>query len=107
MSAKLHDMGMQEGERRIAFHCPGCEYGHQIPVTGMRAWTWNGSLDKPTLQPSILVNRGSANPGVHVCHSIVTDGRIQFLLTCLIGIEAREGSSPGGVAIAGDGDCER
>jgi hypothetical protein len=82
MSAKFHDMGMQEGERWIAFHCPGCDGGHSIPVTGSRAWQWNGSLETPTLKPSILVNRGSSNPTVPVCHSFVTDGRIQFLGDC-------------------------
>ena len=79
---KFHDMGVHDGERRVAFHCPGCEYGHQIPVTGRRAWQWNGLFDKPTLTPSILVNRGSSNPEVPTCHSYVTDGRIQFLADC-------------------------
>jgi hypothetical protein len=79
---KFHNMGSHEGERRVAFYCPGCECGHQIPVTGVRAWSWNGSMEKPTLKPSILVNRGSVNPKVPQCHSYVTDGRIQFLGDC-------------------------
>ncbi len=82
VSAKFHDMGVQEGERWIAFHCPGCEGGHAIPVTGPRAWQWNGSLQSPTLMPSILVNRGSTNPTVPVCHSFVKEGLIQFLGDC-------------------------
>lgn len=77
--SKFHDMGVHHGERRIAFHCPGCECAHQIPITGTRAWQWNGSLESPTLKPSIFVNRGSVNPGVPACHSYVTDGSIQFL----------------------------
>jgi hypothetical protein len=79
---KFHDMGMREGERWIVFHCPGCEGGHSIPVTGQRGWRWNGSLESPTVTPSILVNRGSTNLTVPVCHSYVTDGRIQFLGDC-------------------------
>lgn len=75
-------MGEQEGELMYAFHCPGCECGHGIPVAGPRAWGWNGSVDKPTFTPSILVNRGSANPTVPVCHSYVTDGKINFLADC-------------------------
>lgn len=63
----------------IAFHCPGCEGGHGIPVEGSHAWKWNGSLDKPTFQPSILVNVGGSNPTAPICHSFVTDGKIQFL----------------------------
>jgi hypothetical protein len=75
---KAHDMGTQDGERWIAFHCPGCEGGHAIPVTGQRAWGWNGSLESPTFTPSILVNVGRANPTQHLCHSIITDGRIAY-----------------------------
>jgi len=80
--SKLHDMGMQDGEHWVAFYCPGCEYGHGIPVTGPRAWQWNESFDIPTITPSILVNRGSSNPVVPVCHSFVRDGKIQFLTDC-------------------------
>jgi hypothetical protein len=79
---KFHDMGVRDGERSIVFHCPGCECGHMIPVTGPRAWNWNGSLDSPTLTPSILVNRGSINSQVPQCHSYITAGRIQFLVDC-------------------------
>lgn len=77
---KFHDMGNQDGERFVAFHCPGCEGGHGVPVTGPRAWSWNGSLESPTLKPSIKVTGGGDNPSV--CHSFVTDGKIQFLADC-------------------------
>jgi hypothetical protein len=80
--SKFHDYGVHDGERWISFHCPGCEGGHSIPVTGPRAWKWNGSLDSPTITPSILVNVGRSNPTAHLCHSWVKDGRIQFLGDC-------------------------
>lgn len=74
---------MSNGEEQwIAFHCPGCEHGHSIPVSGPRAWNWNGNVDEPTLTPSILVNAGSGNPTAPICHSYVTNGRIQFLADC-------------------------
>jgi hypothetical protein len=79
MAEKFHDMVNQNGEQWVAFHCPGCERGHGIPVTGSRAWKWNGSLEKPTLTPSLLVNVGGSNPTQSVCHSFVKDGKIQFL----------------------------
>ena len=75
---KLHDMGTQEGEHWVAFHCPGCEGGHAIPVTGPRAWQWNGSYEKPTITPSLLVNVGGSNPTEPICHSVITEGMIQF-----------------------------
>ena len=95
--AKFHQMDKDH----IAFHCPGCEEGHRIPVTGNHpVWSWNGSLEAPTLKPSILIRSGHFVPGAKedcwctynaahpdapapfqcsVCHSFVTDGRIQFL----------------------------
>lgn len=75
-------MGEQEGEKWIAFHCVGCDGGHAIPVSGPRKWNWNGSLDKPTVTQSILVNRGRANQTQPTCHSYITDGKIRFLADC-------------------------
>lgn len=44
-------------------------------------WSWNGSIDKPTLKPSILT-RGRDEKGEHVCHSWVNDGQVKFLGDC-------------------------
>ena len=84
-----------------AFNCHGCEQIHQVTLVGAHAWKWNGSLDKPTITPSILTESGhyahgngcwckfnAERPdnlsGFHCyrCHSFVTDGRIQFLGDC-------------------------
>ncbi|MFP5511096.1 MAG: DUF6527 family protein [Alphaproteobacteria bacterium] len=80
----------------VLFWCPGCRSGHQIrvdPAFGP-AWRFNGNDDAPTFTPSILVQgtqrlsddeyqRVMAGEAVEtrplVCHSFVTDGRIQFL----------------------------
>lgn len=67
------------------FFCPGCEMYHRIQHgagAGPR-WTWNGNAEKPTFSPSILVRFSWGSPSVDkVCHSFVTDGRIQFLGDC-------------------------
>lgn len=53
-------------------------------------WGWNGDMDRPTFTPSVLVRWSEPsnapeefdNPAKDVkkvCHSFVTDGRIQFL----------------------------
>ncbi|WP_370176814.1 DUF6527 family protein [Sphingobium abikonense] len=75
---------------RILFMCPGCKAVHGIKVgegAGPR-WGYNGNPDAPTFTPSILVTTGRAvdpnfkpEPGdpPEVCHSFITDGRIQFL----------------------------
>jgi hypothetical protein len=96
----------------LAFWCPGCEEGHAVWIgegPGPR-WGYNGNPDKPTFTPSILVKYWRATPegrammdrgeklppGVdrypgtqEICHSFVTDGRIQFLGDCTSGRPAR------------------
>jgi hypothetical protein len=82
MSAKIHYMGDgSTGPRSgklYVFHCPGCGYGHPFEVDAPNGagWTWNGSLDKPTFTPSLLVAKDFPDQR---CHSFVTDGRIQYL----------------------------
>src|SRR5271155_3935094 len=74
MGAKIHNFGSGDW----GFHCPGCGYGHSFRVGGDPSrpqWKWNGSLDKPTFTPSLLVNQFEPNAR---CHSIVTDGVIFF-----------------------------
>lgn len=91
----------------LTFWCPGCDGAHMIrhgEGPGPR-WGWNGNADKPTFTPSILVRgheitakgradldawraAGCPRPAPEldrvptVCHSFVTDGRIQFLGDC-------------------------
>lgn len=74
----------------VAFFCKGCNAPHIINIgdgAGPR-WLFNGNYDKPTFSPSISVT-WPANPDAaeelkewrteRVCHSFVTDGRIQYL----------------------------
>lgn len=88
--ARADRLELNDGTIEAAFHCPGCKHYHSIPVTGPKAWTFNGDFNRPTFQPSILV-RGTdydcdadgrpiaSTVRDSVCHSFVTDGRIQFL----------------------------
>lgn len=77
----------------IKFNCPGCHSEHAVWVKGdpkdFPIWQWNGSLDRPTFSPSVLrqgPQRDSAGNytcgSEGVCHSFITDGRIQFLDDC-------------------------
>jgi hypothetical protein len=72
-------------EGLYCFHCPGCGYDHPFHVAPQRIapgsplWDWNGSLDKPTFSPSLLVFRDVPESR---CHSFVRDGKIQFLGDC-------------------------
>lgn len=65
----------------VLFWCPGCDGAHHVNVSeapNKPRWGWNGSLDKPTFTPSIKVSYYEGDTVSGVCHSFVTDGRIQF-----------------------------
>lgn len=87
---------------RLLFYCQGCKCHHGVTDS----WQFNNDLNKPTFSPSILVRstklteQGEADyeqwckagypnrngkPLDHVptvCHSFVTDGKIQYLSDC-------------------------
>ena len=52
-----------------------------VMIGGTRAgtnnWTWNGSIDSPTLKPSVLLTRPDMR-----CHSFINDGHVKFLDDC-------------------------
>lgn len=95
----------------LMFWCPGCSGAHMIRATIRQqtmpapdasdpnwtppaefyeergGWSWNGHPTCPTFLPSILVSYDGADAGrdgapPRVCHTFVTDGRIQFLGDC-------------------------
>ncbi len=77
--AKLLEVSGRGGT--LAFVCPGCSELHQHTVRGLPdydgpVWDWNGSLELPTLKPSLLVT------GEKTCHSYLTEGTLQFLSDC-------------------------
>lgn len=72
-----------DGRRLLEFFCLGCRFYHAFTVERSvegsgPLWTWNGSMDKPTFEPSLLVN-GSTEKR---CHLYVRNGRIEYLGDC-------------------------
>ncbi len=74
-----------DGSEGVMFYCHGCKMSHMPIVKAGHYHTkvcqWNGSLDKPTFKPSIKVQypwKGIEQ----LCHSYVTDGKIQYLGDC-------------------------
>ena len=89
----------------LHFWCPGCQRVHQVKVgegAGPR-WSYNNNPDKPSFIPSVLLKSGhyaeAGHPGncwcdfkeragqdapfsCMVCHSYITEGKIQFLSDC-------------------------
>lgn len=73
----------------LTFRCLGCNTEHDIQHGAANGpnWGWNGSLERPTFTPSVLVTYNGLDAGRDgappaVCHSFVTDGRIQYLGDC-------------------------
>jgi hypothetical protein len=90
MSKILLDTG------HAGFYCEGCKRPHFINVNleGPPKWGFNGSETAPTFTPSILAkyrhpkgySNGNPAPAgfdgeyiTDICHSFVTDGKIQYL----------------------------
>lgn len=83
------------------FWCPGCQCSHGVWTTKRNSlnavWTFNGDLEKPTFEPSLLI-RGTKDitdaehakimagepitPTPFVCHSFIRNGQIEFLSDC-------------------------
>lgn len=74
----------------VVFDCPACkgeqiEWGdgevhplipyHEVNV-GVGGWEFNGSMERPTLKPSVRVRYGEHLD--YVCHFFVQDGRIVY-----------------------------
>lgn len=98
---KVRDVNWNnEGSKAWQFFCPACN-SHHAPIEGR--WDFNGDYEKPTFYPSILVRSGHYykddggdcwctynakhpnNPSsfeCFLCHSFVTDGKIQYLSDC-------------------------
>jgi len=62
---------------RYMFYCEGCQRLHAFN----NGWWFNNDYDKPTVSPSLLVTM--PDYGVdYICHSFITDGKIQYLNDC-------------------------
>lgn len=78
----------QLDKQTYAFWCPGCKESHHVNVN---VWTWNGSIDAPTFDPSFLT-WADPNPNAlpeypkyrngFRCHSFIREGKIEFLTDC-------------------------
>lgn len=107
--AKVHPYNDGNG-KQIGFmiFCHACKCGHGFLVkSGIpgRDWTFDGNMEKPTFNPSMLV-RGTMYPSggqmpnddelaqlkagkdfgpemrPYICHSFVHNGKIQYLSDC-------------------------
>lgn len=87
------------GEGRYSFYCPGCKQSHIYFVNSPHwtkdspGWTFNGDMDRPTFEPSLLNTWGKyAKPDFVEdpdfpnssgrCHLFVRNGIIEYCGDC-------------------------
>lgn len=74
----------------LVFICPGCATGsegyegiHRLPVeptgTDIAHWDFDGNLEAPTVEPSILTHFNSPVFNFTTCHSFLRNGVFEFL----------------------------
>lgn len=67
----------EDTETLYIFWCPACEMAHPYRTRGQGPmWTFNGSVERPSFQPSLLVH--DCTPSRGNCHLYVTDGEIRY-----------------------------
>lgn len=77
-TALIRPQILNEAEERFIFYCPGCDSHHWIRTRGSSPiWSMTGGLDKPTVDPSILIPLQG-----HRCHLYLRAGRIEYLSDC-------------------------
>lgn len=71
--------------------CPGCKTHHWVPTDGSRGWTFKGTMEKPSLHPSVrhfypaqMSDDGKTVevPEKTYCHYYITDGEIRYRPDC-------------------------
>lgn len=101
MKAKpVHEKSYDKETPIVAYSikCLGCGCTHEIPIVegthySKAKWGFNNNLEKPTFTPSLHIRTGKyADPNYidpvdwpnasKVCHSFITDGKIQYLGDC-------------------------
>jgi len=71
-----------------AHWCPGCEEYHSFAVNRPQVngaqWTFDGNMDKPTFNPSMLVHtyEHDGTTVKDVCHYFLHEGQLKFLGDC-------------------------
>ena len=93
MKAKLREVN---GIKYLSFTPKGLMWATEIPVItkGSReennAWTWNGSLDKPTVRPSVRTQYTNQKGEKVMIHYWLNDGICKCLGDCTDGNKGKD-----------------
>ena len=82
-----------DGHGVVAYfvYCPACERAHRFitnnGVDPKHVWSFDGNLENPTFEPSLLVTGGFE--GSEVCHSYLRGGVWEFLSDSTHGVTGK------------------
>jgi hypothetical protein len=83
LSPVLDEMLDMEGVKYIFYRCPGCSEHHWIPVTGPKAWGFDGNLESPTVTPSVKHTWHEGEERTpKCCHYFLRAGRFEYCGDC-------------------------
>lgn len=65
----------------LFYWCEGCKCCHNVPA---ERWHWNGSLEKPSLHPSVrhFYTKPPDKTEITTCHYHLKNGEIQYCGDC-------------------------
>lgn len=69
----------------MVFWCAGCNCMHffrYVAEEKLPCWSWNNSMTRPSVNPSILVRYGQGEKPAKICHFYIRDGLIDYLSDC-------------------------
>jgi hypothetical protein len=66
-----------DGKRHV-FHCVACDRPHVLD----ERWTFTGTVEMPTLEPSYKEWKEPRDKPHEVCHLLILSGRIHYCADC-------------------------
>jgi hypothetical protein len=80
---------VRDDDGMLIFECPGCNESHFVrvakhanPEVREPVWTWNGDVDKPTVNPSLKISTSVEGKRTTQCHFFLRDGNFHFCNDC-------------------------
>jgi hypothetical protein len=77
MEKKINEVCNDTDLIGYSFICPGCNHYHIFYVKGNLCWNFNGNLESPTFEPSLL-NTWTIQGESKCCHLNLTNGVLYF-----------------------------
>lgn len=68
----------------LFYWCEGCGHCHHVPVDGSRGWQFSGTIENPSLSPSVrhFYTDPETSAQITVCHYWLKNGNIEYCGDC-------------------------